>query len=394
MMDYPRRVLQIACLMTACGVIVFYSLLHANSSNVRVFHAERLADVSMTVVQDNEDDILHGYDGAEFPDYPPAHPSADTRKISVIHTTPSVANETTQSTAAESHTSVTKSVVTDHNGSSVSDDTYVPRAAYSSTLDPLPASVKYVEKPRILLNLWNTSSLQSSVATLQPPKAEDVSGTRPPQQSATTEEEPHVPESSSMPSFTVRQDFTFPHPTEFLKVDQVLKADWVQQLKSYLTSIHPARTVTITVATESFIPNLLNWLISATLVADPSLKHIITVAFDTSVYQLLTQRRLTVILVPYPSVLKSRGRGVSNVWMARFAVIRLLNHWGYDVQQFDTDAVMLRNPRPLYDRYPDYEIVSARGKLPFELGRGPWGFTVCMGAVLLRSTQRMGEFLT
>ena len=105
----------------------------------------------------------------------------------------------------------------------------------------------------------------------------------------------------------------------------------------------------------------------------------------------VVDKNLLVILVPFKSVLKGNKKGVSKVWMARFAVIHLLNHWGYDVQQFDNDAIILRNPKPLYDKYPDTEIISARAKLPFELGRGPWGLTVGMGAVLLRSTGRMGK---
>ena len=192
-------------------------------------------------------------------------------------------------------------------------------------------------------------------------------------------------------NFTTRGDFSFPHPTAFLRVEEILQSDWVQQLKRHLANIYPSQTVTITLATESFLPNLLNWLISASLVADPPLEYVITVALDKPVYRLLSLKHLPVILVPLESVLKPGRSRINSIWMARFAVIRLLNYWGYNVQQFDTDAVILRNPKPLYDKYPDSEIVSARGKMPFELGRGPWGFTVCMGAVLVRSTKRMGK---
>ena len=68
---------------------------------------------------------------------------------------------------------------------------------------------------------------------------------------------------------------------------------WLTCLRGYLTSIYPSWTVTITVATKSFIPNLLNWLISANLVADPPLEHIMTVVFDEPVYQLLAERNIS-----------------------------------------------------------------------------------------------------
>ncbi|CAI8033163.1 hypothetical protein GBAR_LOCUS18700, partial [Geodia barretti] len=51
--------------------------------------------------------------------------------------------------------------------------------------------------------------------------------------------------------------------------------------------------------------------------------------------------------------------------------------------------VPLKNPHLVFDGYSDYDVVTARGVLPFELGRGPWGFTLCMGAALLRGTQKM-----
>ena len=264
-----------------------------------------------------------------------------------------------------------------------------PRAYFPMSSQRTPGTpvrptipVKVIVKPRISHSFTSTSTSSSPALVTIAPGENELKNEKIPQLSASI---------LQSVNFTIREDFTFPHPKDFQEVEKVLQSDWVQQLKSFLTSIYPSWTVTITVATESFIPNLLNWLISASLVADPPLENVITVAFDEPAYQILADKNLPVILVPFKSVLKGNKKGVSKVWMARFAVIRLLNHWGYDVQQFDNDAIILRNPKPLYDKYPDTEIVSARAKLPFELGSGPWGFTVGMGAVLLRSTGRMGK---
>lgn len=191
--------------------------------------------------------------------------------------------------------------------------------------------------------------------------------------------------------FSIRKGFNFPHPQVFKPTQKILSANWVHELKDYLHSIHPARSLTITVATKSFIPNLLNWLIAAYRLAEPPMDHVLVLAFDKAVFSLLSARKIPCVYVPYSSVLKKLKKGVSTVWMTRLAVIRLLNHWGYDVLQLDTDAVPLRNPHLLFDGYSDYDLVGARGVLPFELGHGPWGFTLCMGAALLRGTQRMGE---
>ena len=200
-----------------------------------------------------------------------------------------------------------------------------------------------------------------------------------------------VSHSASAPTFTVQNNFNFPHPRNYLPAQEILEADWVKQLKRYLLNIHPAHSLTLTVATKSFIPNLLNWLIAAHLLVDPPLQHILVVAFDKEVHTLMAGRKLASIHVPVSSVTKGIRREILRLWMTRLAVIRLLNHWGYDVQQFDNDAVLLRNPQPLFDAYSDYDLFGARGSLPFHLGKGPWEFALCMGAAWLRGTEKMGE---
>ena len=193
-------------------------------------------------------------------------------------------------------------------------------------------------------------------------------------------------------SFTVARGFTFPHPQVFKPVSTVLSSSWVRQLKLYLLSITPARQVTITVASYDFAANLLNWLISAQVITSPPLENILVVSFDEPLHRMLIHRKISSLFVPYASVLRNpHSLGVHKVWMTRMAVLRLISHWGFHVVQFDTDAIILRNPQPLFDRFPNFDIVGSRAKLPFELGKGQWGFTVCMGAILFRSTARTGR---
>ena len=144
------------------------------------------------------------------------------------------------------------------------------------------------------------------------------------------------------------------------------------------------RTITITVANQFYEANLLNWLVSANLVADLPLHHNIVIAFSQSIHQLLTKKGVPVVMVPLTSVVWGWSPGVAKVRMCRLALIRLLNHWGYNVVHYDADAVTLKNPEPLFD------IVGSRGKLGKEL-KNMWGFAICMGAVLFRSTANVGK---
>ena len=187
--------------------------------------------------------------------------------------------------------------------------------------------------------------------------------------------------------FNFREDFSLPHPQAYLPTSKIKNNFWLTCLRGYLTSIYPSRTVTITVATKSFIPNLLNWLISANLVADPPLEHIMTVAFDEPVYQLLAERNITAILVPHSSLIQNTFKGkFQKIWLSRLAIIRIINHWGYNVLQLDNDAILLRNPKPLFKKYLDFDVVASKGHVPLNLYKKAWGFTLCMGVILIRSS--------
>ena len=188
------------------------------------------------------------------------------------------------------------------------------------------------------------------------------------------------------------KNFTLPHPKIYKDIPKVFKLShtWLEELKSYLASISPMRTITITVANQFYEANLLNWLVSANLVADPPLQHYIVIAFSQSIHQLLSKRGIPVVMVPLTSVVWGWSPGVAKVWMCRLALIRLLNHWGYNVVHYDADAVILKNPKPLFDKFQEYDIVGSRGKLGKEL-KNMWGFAICMGAVLFRSTANVGK---
>ena len=194
------------------------------------------------------------------------------------------------------------------------------------------------------------------------------------------------------PNFEVALDFRFPHPVLYRPVDVILKTSWVRKLKWYLSSVNPSRQVIVTEATYDFIKNLVNWLISAAIVSEVPLQNVLVLCFDQHTYDSLAERKINSLYIPYYSLLRNPKLEIGNIWMSRLAVIRLLSHWGYDVQHYDTDAVLLKNPQPLFQRFPSSDIVASRGDYPDELGKnGPWGTTLCMGAVLIRSSPRTGE---
>ena len=66
-----------------------------------------------------------------------------------------------------------------------------------------------------------------------------------------------------------------------------------------------------------------------------------------------------------------------------------MNHWNYDVVMYDSDAVILKNPQPLFDANPDAELIGSSGKGPDSVGH-IWGRTICTGVLLMRCSPSLG----
>lgn len=142
---------------------------------------------------------------------------------------------------------------------------------------------------------------------------------------------------------------------------------------------------------------LLNWLISATLVAGISLDDIIVISMDEPIHRLLVERGVKSVLVTPVMLLSElighRLRVFNQVMMTRLAVIRLLNHWGFDVANYDTDAILLKDPQAVFDRNAQSGVIGTFGKFPQGLYK-QWGIAVCTAVLVVRSTPQTGRRMT
>ena len=84
----------------------------------------------------------------------------------------------------------------------------------------------------------------------------------------------------------------------------------------------------------------------------------------------------------------------SHEWIVRLMVrqitVRLINYWGYDVATYDSDAVVLKNPQELYQKYQSTHLLSSASVWPNYLAE-PWGFTLCGGAALFKASSGIGK---
>ena len=192
--------------------------------------------------------------------------------------------------------------------------------------------------------------------------------------------------------FVIHPEFNFPHPRAVRSMSEILQSDWLKQLK---VALHTMSTTQVTMVTSNlpYRDVLLNWLISAVVKAGIPLRDILVIAMENPLHMLLQERNVTSILVT-PEALLNRATlalGTFNqVMMTRLALLRLLNHWGLDVAFYDTDAILLKDPQPVYNRHRSSGIVGVIGKFPTVLYR-EWRVTLCTAVMLVRSSKATGN---
>ena len=78
------------------------------------------------------------------------------------------------------------------------------------------------------------------------------------------------------------------------------------------------------------------------------------------------------------------------VMVMRLTVMRLLNHWGYDAANYDTDALILKNPEQLfYDDLESSDLIGSRGYS--SVVKDVLGLALCAGVFMIKSTLGAGK---
>ena len=209
----------------------------------------------------------------------------------------------------------------------------------------------------------------------------------------------HVGIKQSLPALpSVPADMPFP---EYIKSrEELQKSECVSELYNYLLSLDKSVSphVNMVFGDNQHTNLILNWLIAALLRLEPPLHNVLVISLDRLLCDTLTAKKLplTCIVVSVECILVSKindggERGWEKRLMVRHPVLRLINYWGYDVANYDSDAVLLRNPQPLYEERPHMSVLAASSNFPKVVGR-EWGFVVCAGVIVLRSSPSLGEW--
>eukprot|EP00731_Ephydatia_muelleri_P031958 Em0023g465a len=177
-------------------------------------------------------------------------------------------------------------------------------------------------------------------------------------------------------------------------VSHVMSSEWVKELKRYLAA-STSRQVSVVLANARYEEVVVNWLAAAAH-ARPPLQDVIVVALDRELHSFLLSKEINVVYLPIVSMIDMSykfPKSFSSIMMLRLGVMRIINHLGYHVAMYDADAIVLRNPQPLFDAHPDADIISSSGEFPqFLLEQWNVNSTLCIGAVLVKSNERTEQY--
>ena len=217
-----------------------------------------------------------------------------------------------------------------------------------------------------------------------------------PQKGGTAWISPSTPDSSAS-----KQAFSLPVPFATLPLGRLLQTLWLKELRDYISTLKPhSGPITLVSSDYKYREVLLNWLISALVRVDRPLSNILVLSLDPSLHTLLQDRGFACIHVPPESLLNpvlsaslTRHIAFTQVHVLRLTVMRFLNHWGFDVANYDTDAIIMKNPELLYyKQHQRSDFIGSYGHFPQQLQR-EWGIAVCIGVVMIKSSVRTGILL-
>ena len=246
-----------------------------------------------------------------------------------------------------------------------------------------------VTKRKILIpvgdtNSWNGSVTRSLSNTLE-------SATNVPSEASSEDD---IVYTNNTKSFLLDGSFTSPWPSS-RSVESIQKEAWFKELATFLDNSVPRLPIVLVSSDSDFQDALLNWLISALLRQNDPVSNILVLTYRPSLCVFINSKKIVNCVSILPGTLTDdsifmheRYKGMYRLLVIRVFVMRLLTYWGYDVANFDTDAILLKSPIPvlLSQEFSNSDVIGTfGGTLPGAL-HNKWGVVLCMGAIFMRST--------
>jgi len=147
-----------------------------------------------------------------------------------------------------------------------------------------------------------------------------------------------------------------------------------------LTITDSNKPLIITFANWPYLNVLLNWMEGLKRL---SIDNYIVISFDEKLYHYLVEKK-------YKTILLKNIDNLSELWRLRITIFKYLVDKNIDFIHSDADAVWLKNPIPeYYDSFPSTDLMISQGTIWPENVQRLWGFVVCCGFFIMRSSPAM-----
>ena len=184
----------------------------------------------------------------------------------------------------------------------------------------------------------------------------------------------------------------FPLPDIVVTPEAILETQWAPELWRHLSELD-TKYVSLCIGNSAYKENIVNWLIAALVITQPPLENVLVISLDTELHEFLQQHDINSVYVDLLTIVRSDvglAKKLTNFWLTRLVLFRLINHWGYTVATYDSDAIPVKNPQTLFAKFEDSDLVGSRGTTPIHL-REKWkSATMCMGMTLLKASKATG----
>ena len=179
-----------------------------------------------------------------------------------------------------------------------------------------------------------------------------------------------------------------------LPFNKLVRRTWYKDLESFLLTLSVNEVTLLSATSTKYIPDLLNWLSAYRVATGSSLSEVLVVSTNLTMHNTLNVKGFNSIFIENEDLFLPGSKTSSNrsaIWIKRITAARIINHLGFHVMMMDLDAIILKDITSLIEQHRTSDIVGSMGTFPFDVGK-VWGFTLCMGAVLFRSTPGTGEY--
>ena len=185
----------------------------------------------------------------------------------------------------------------------------------------------------------------------------------------------------------------FPSPDIVVTPEAILETQWAPELWRHLSELD-TKYVSLCIGNSAYKESIVNWLIAALVITQPPLENVLVISLDTKLHEFLQEHDINSVYVDPLTIVRSNiklgKRKLTDFWLTRLVLFRLINHWGYTVATYDSDAIPVKNPQTLFAKFEDSDLVGSRGNTPLHLSEKWKSATMCMGMTLLKSSKATG----